>query len=306
MPALRRGFTLLELLVVIAIIAILMGLLLPTVQRVRGAAQQTQCMNNLRQMGIALHQYHNQHGHLPPAYVFDEVAQPDHRVTRYCQPGWGWAAYILPHLEQSAVAEKIQWDKAVEDDLMAEVRAQVVRTYVCPADAYTGVMTVQTMTNQPLCDAATNSYAACFGNIGLIGERPHRGNGIFYRNSRTSMGQIPDGASHTVAVGERAAIFCPTPWAGAMTDGTARTGPHSPSFYAAIEEAPVMPMARTSRYQLNNDYSSPYDFYSPHPTAGMFLFADGSVRALQFNLSLDVWKAIATRDGGESVTENDY
>lgn len=204
--------------------------------------------------------------------------------------------------------QKIQWDKAVETDVMAGVRMQVVRTFVCPADSYTGIMTVLTPANQALCDAATNSYAACFGNTGLIGEHPSKGNGIFYRNSQTRIDQIPDGSSCTVAVGERAAIFCPTPWAGAMTDGTARTSPHSPSFLAAIEEAPVMVMARTSTNNnpLNHDYSSPYDFYSPHPTAGMFLFADGSARAPRFNLSQDVWTAIGTRDGGESVTENDF
>jgi hypothetical protein len=163
------------------------------------------------------------------------------------------------------------------------------------------------MSNSALCDAATYSYAACVGNTGLIGEHPATGNGIFYRNSQTRVDQIPDGASCTIAVGERAALFCPTPWAGAMTDGTARTGPQSPSFLAAIEEAPVMVMARTctNNNPLNHDYSSPYDFYSPHPIAGMFLFADGSARALRFNLSQSAWTAYGTRDGGESIAEDD-
>ena len=213
---------------------------------------------------------------------------------------------ILPLLEQSPLAEQIQWNKAVEDDDMTSIRTQILQVFVCPSDTGAGMMGVYSQTNKFMCEAASTSYAACYGFGGPIGEQPTLGNGIFYRNSHTRFQDIADGVSTTLAVGERAALFCPTPWAGVVSDGTVRTNVNSPSFVAAIEEAPVMVMARTNLYPLNQDYSTPYDFYSPHPVAGMFLFADGSVRALRFDLSPDVWRAIATRDGGETVCESDF
>src|SRR4051794_775031 len=108
----RAGLTLIELLVVIGILAVLMGLLFPVAQRVREAAYQTSCQNNLKQIGVALQAYHNTKGVLPPGYFCESVNAME---ADYNRPGWGWAAYILPYLEQSALAAQFQWNQAVED-----------------------------------------------------------------------------------------------------------------------------------------------------------------------------------------------
>src|SRR5207245_1201476 len=122
--------------------------------------------------------------------------------VEFNRPGWGWAAYLLPHLEQAPLADQFQWDYAVEDQRNAAGRTQVVSTFVCPSDLNTGVFTVWSQYNHKLALAATNSYAACYGFGGAIGEASGHGNGVFYRNSQTRLTDIRDGASTTLAVGE--------------------------------------------------------------------------------------------------------
>src|ERR1700730_6486449 len=108
----RPGFTLIELLVVIVIIAILIALLLPAVQKVREAAALTQCTNNLKQIGLALHSYHDSMRVFPPGYI-DGNTNPNSTPDNDVGPGWGWAAYVLPYLEQRNLYNQINFSVAV-------------------------------------------------------------------------------------------------------------------------------------------------------------------------------------------------
>jgi prepilin-type N-terminal cleavage/methylation domain-containing protein/prepilin-type processing-associated H-X9-DG protein len=317
----RGAFTLVEVLVVISIIGVLLGLLLPAAMRVREAANQTTCRNNLHNIGIALLTYDDTKGHLPPAYEFDEYF-PERLVVGEMQeyeygeaskwepmitaPGWGWGAFLLPYIEQSAMADQFNWKKPIEHKYNEHIRKFVCKTYVCPSDRNTGIFLVLSQLNKPIGEFATNSYASCYGTGGSIGELPAKGDGLFYRNSKHKISKIPDGASTTLAIGERGASLCQATWLGAISEATVRSHPTAPIFHAAVEEPSTAVMARTGWYPLNSHYTEVYDFFSPHPATGNFVFADGAVRSISFTTKVAVWKALATRDGGEALGGAEY
>ncbi len=309
----RRCFTLIELLVVIAIIGTLVALLLPAVQKAREAANRVRCQNNLKQIGLALHMYHDDMGFLPSGYLWNPRISGTYTECRNSPgdptdtaPGWGWAALLLPYLEQDNLRRQIDSNVPAEDPRFDQVRTTVLPIFVCPSDQGTGVYTIISDLGTPMGDAATNSYAACYGSGTRITLEPDRGNGLFFRNSRIRLADISDGSSNTLAIGERAVLLTRTPWVGAPCEGTIHITPGAPTDSVAVGDSPAQSLAQTGSHSLNDRSSDPDNFFTPHPAVGQFLFADGSVRGLPIHVNPTVFQALATRSGGEVVTELDF
>src|SRR5262249_40273960 len=279
-------------------------LLLPAVQKVREAASRAQCANNLHQIGLALHNYHDSQGSFPSGYLCTQPqANPD-----YTSPGWGWAALLLPFIEQGNLSRQINFALPIEDPSNLAARTMILKLYACPSDRSTGVFTVYDKNNAPLVQAATNSYAACHG-VGVdLDEELNDFNGMFSRNSRVRFADVTDGTSNTIAIGERGAFFTQTSWAGAVSFGTTRITPGCQAVmnYAAIEDAPTQPLAHIDVEMINDPRGDPEDFFTPHTAVATFLFADGSVHSISIGTSLSVLQALCTRDGGEVVNSGDF
>src|SRR5438270_7717632 len=243
----RRGFTLIELLVVIAIIAIRIGLLLPAVQKVREAAARARCANNLKQIGLALHAYHDARQQFPSGYVdgnTNSASTPDNDVG----PGWGWAAFLLPHLEQENVYKQINFSQGIGTGSNTAVSQLSLKVYLCPADAYQQNFTVWP-TNIVVAHSSyvgCNGWEECFngaggdpqggsGTDGLSGGYGLAGVGLFYRNSRTRIANVTDGLSNTIFVGERSGDHAPATWTGAVPGG------RCPAWMAVQPPAPYSP-----------------------------------------------------------------
>src|SRR5579859_7366481 len=222
-PLQRRAFTLIELLVVIAIIAMLIGLLLPAVQKVRESAARVQCLNNLKQIGLALHGYHDVHQGMPPGY---SATTPYSDGTTDTAPGWGWGAFILPHLEQDNLYRQLNLTLPVEKSPAIQT---MLKVFLCPSDpTATSAFAVPDAFGATRALAAPSSYAACCGGDESDTSGPS-GLGVFYRNSRTRLTDITDGTSQTILAGDHAWSNTKGVWAGAIAGGVARRGPLNPN-----------------------------------------------------------------------------
>jgi prepilin-type N-terminal cleavage/methylation domain-containing protein/prepilin-type processing-associated H-X9-DG protein len=307
----QRAFTLIELLVVIAILSVLLGLLLPAVQKVRESAARAQCMDNFKQMGLGLHNYHNSNQALPPGY-FSILPYAD--GANDTSPGWGWGAFLLPYIEQGNVFQQLNLNQPIQNSTAIQT---MIKLYLCPSDIYQpSAFSIPDGFGNLICQAAPTSYAACCGSD-ASGTTDPTGDGVFYRNSRTRIADITDGTCNTILVGERAWAKANGAWAGAILGGVIKRGqfnPCQPDVPGAWYPSSTFAIAHA---HMNNALVDPDgsagmdDFSSMHTGGSIFLFADGSVHFLR-SVSNDnpdgsyteeglIFQTLATRAGGEVV-----
>jgi len=294
----HRGFTLIELLVVIAIIAVLIGLLLPAVQKVREAAARAQCINNLKQIGLAMHSYHGANEFFPPGFTSRSLTVNGDGLGS----GWGWAAYLLPYLEQDNVFRLIDLNKDIMDPSHAAVRVMALKVFLCPSDS----------PPSPTCAVPTASGNVNLGFANYVGMGgtyevtafPDTSNGSYYRNSRTRVASITDGTSNTIFVIERDSQRAPrTTWVGAVT--MSLNPPINPSY--DDEGPPTLVLTNTGEAAdgrvPNNSLQHVEDATSKHSTGVNTLLGDGSVRKIQNTINPVAWQSLGTRAGGEVIVD---
>jgi prepilin-type N-terminal cleavage/methylation domain-containing protein/prepilin-type processing-associated H-X9-DG protein len=297
----RQAFTLIELLVVIAIIAVLIALLVPAVQKVREAASRLECQNNLKQIALACHNYHDEHKYFPPgANITGQTgvgweAEPD--------PGknYGLHVALFPYMEQGNLWKSLVLNiinpQSVNCSGAGSLGATPLPMLICPTDSFFPTGYVGQFGNLYF---GLTSYGGCSGTFSTSTTPPApnvRPNGIFWMNSKVKITDILDGTSHTIMWGERSRLnLPPTPssmalggwgWANnlAQEDNTMNTS---------------LPIEGILLHDLNQ-------FGSQHSAGAIanFAFADGSVRTIAQEINAITFQRLSTRAGGEVVDEND-
>jgi prepilin-type N-terminal cleavage/methylation domain-containing protein/prepilin-type processing-associated H-X9-DG protein len=298
MLRMRRAFTLVEVLVVITIIGVLVALLLPAVQSARDAARRAQCANNLKQIGLALLNYESRQKTFPSGYVSNFESDGDDTG-----PGWGWCSFILPEMEEGAIYRAIHFDRTIEDPING-VRVANVAGFFCPTDDAKRVWQAKSRDAQGnpialICEVAASNYVGMYGTT----EPGVDGDGIFFRNSRIDLKDITDGSSNTISVGERAHQLGNATWVGSVTNAILFPDDSNTVARPEAEESSGMVLGHAGEGVGPGAVGSDVNqFYSLHGDGANFLFADGHATFLPSSMDLVVYKALATRAGGETIT----
>lgn len=324
-PRRRRGFTLIELLVVIAIIAVLLALLLPAVQQARAAARRTQCRNNMKQIGLALHNYLDVHSRFPPISVFP--------VDRTYEP-WSAQARLLPYIEQANLQNLIDWGTSPEYTGSPIVTQTRVPIYLCPSEVQDRARPTAVLIHYPL------NYSFNEGTWFIYDPVSRRiGDGAFAPNTAFDDADFSDGMSNTLAASENKA-YQPNMWDTRNPSTLGVPAPNTPSELTAYfggtfdsnghtewVEGDVHEVGFTTTFtpNMNVPYTTGGATYdvdltsmrdgesiteptyaaitarSYHPGMVHALLMDGSVRSVSDNIDRNTWRGLGTRQGREHI-----
>ncbi len=285
----RRAFTLIELLVVIAIISVLISLLLPAVQQAREAARRSQCRNNLKQIGLAIHNYHDAFNCLPLSSIDPSLGRS------------GAFASILPYLDHATVYQKYDFRLPNTDAANQAAVSQRIATYLCPTAPFRRAIPI------PGCDAnmrAPGTYAVSTGSNDPWGTiatgQPNNGAIVNNGSGSTSLRDLTDGATNTFLAGESAwnmpdYMFTSGPCSGQVRWGFTYWSSPYPLATAFSTRGPFNPR------RLDGDSNRLSNFRSEHAGGVHMLHGDGSVHFLSENIDHGTLDALATRSGSETV-----
>jgi prepilin-type N-terminal cleavage/methylation domain-containing protein/prepilin-type processing-associated H-X9-DG protein len=300
----RPGFTLIELLVVIAIIGVLIALLLPAVQKVRESANRMSCSNNLKQIALALHNYHDASGSFPPGAVPERAP---------------WTVYILPFIEQDNLYRQYDFHSANNGPTNAFVRTQLVKTYICPSDVTGPFVPIKPDSGyDPIVEYMPGTYRAMAGRAipstnkwfdsQITGESdgPKQYRGVLHVVDVNGLdtervADIMDGTSTTLMVGEyatRSHTNRRTFWAYSWNQYTMSAG--VPETRALLNDYD----ACINAGGIGADQPCKRAWASFHSGLVNFAFCDGSVRSVSLNVDLNLLTGMATIAGGEVITDN--
>jgi prepilin-type N-terminal cleavage/methylation domain-containing protein len=294
----RRGFTLIELLVVIAIIAMLAALLLPAVQRARESARRTQCINNVKQLALAMQTYEGSHRCFPPGFIdpapgqgmqapLPEPAQVDivvngqrsvATITSWSMPAnWGWHAFILPSMDQGTIDLDYRVPKFSGNN-QSFIQTKI-ESYICPSAVL------------PSSRPSGWGYSTYRGSMGAydtngsgVANSPTTPNGMLYQNSSVRMADITDGTTNTILIGDSLFGF----WADAY------------SCCVRVWDDSTHPDMSDAYWQVAGGSGSTLHFFSfgsAHGEINVFGLCDGSAKTVSKKIDVNVFKAIATRNG---------
>ena len=314
----RRGFTLVELLVVIAIIGLLVGLLLPAVQAAREASRRAACLNNLKQVGLGLHTFHDALGRFPSAY---EIAPggamgPADPTTGDGGPGWTCLWQILPYLEGANVQQAFDANLPSWHSANAAAAQLSVAMYLCPtASNENPTYRVKDAGGQTLAVFSRSNYVANAGQLDAweipAADLSKIADGPLYRNSRTRMADVTDGLSRTVFFGERTPLRSDATWVGIVPRAVTCPGAYFPLADCDAAAPQINVHSGPGQFEIppvieppNNLSGYVDEMHSQHPDGCNVLFGDGSVQFVSRSINPLVWAAWATRAGAEVVDDS--
>lgn len=288
----RAAFTLIELLVVIAIIGVLVSLLLPAVQAAREAARRSQCANNLKQLGIALHNHHDTQGGFPAAKTTNPTTH-------------SWIPYLLPYLEQGNLADRYRfdtdWNDTTTNDSAAGVNEQKINILICP----TAPSGRHAASQRGITDYnATTQVTKPNPFVATLPANDPTFIGVMGKDVRRRISDIADGTSNTIIVAESAGRNQTWQMRRMLTPGGATGAWSNPGTQLNLSgfDTTALTVPGPCAVNCTNDN----EIYSFHAAGANVLYADGSVSMIKERLDINIAIALLTRSGGEIASNGNY